>query len=134
MKDGVIAYKIAAHAADLAKGHLGAKERDDAMARARFAFRWEDQFNLALDPETARAFHDETMPAPAAKNAHFCSMCGPRFCSMQITQDLRKEAIPQGLRATRPPSSEPGERASTPRCRPLTRRARPRKPAPERNW
>ena len=92
VKDGVIAYKIAAHAADLAKGHPGAQERDDALSRARFEFRWEDQFNLSLDPETAREFHDETLPAPAAKGAHFCSMCGPHFCSMKITQDVRDYA------------------------------------------
>ena len=97
VKDGVIAYKIAAHAADLAKGHPGAQLRDDALSRARFDFRWEDQFNLALDPETAREFHDESLPAPAAKGAHFCSMCGPQFCSMRITQDLRREAVAQGL-------------------------------------
>ena len=98
VKDGVITYKIAAHAADMAKGHPGATVRDDALSRARFAFRWEDQFNLALDPDTARAFHDETLPAPAAKGAHFCSMCGPQFCSMRITQDLRAEAVSEGLR------------------------------------
>jgi phosphomethylpyrimidine synthase len=97
VKDGVIAYKIAAHAADLAKEHPGANLRDDALSRARFAFRWEDQFNLALDPETAREFHDESLPAPAAKGAHFCSMCGPQFCSMRITQDLRRDAVAQGL-------------------------------------
>jgi phosphomethylpyrimidine synthase len=89
VKDGVIAYKIAAHAADLAKGHPGARDRDDALSKARFEFRWEDQFNLALDPETARAFHDETLPNQAAKSAHFCSMCGPHFCSMKLTQDVR---------------------------------------------
>ena len=92
VKDGVIAYKIAAHAADLAKGHPGAQAWDDELSKARFEFRWEDQFNLSLDPETARAYHDETLPAPAAKGAHFCSMCGPKFCSMKITQDLRKYA------------------------------------------
>ncbi len=97
VKDGIIAYKIAAHAADLAKGHPGAQSRDDALSRARFEFRWEDQFNLSLDPETARAFHDETLPAAGAKLAHFCSMCGPRFCSMQITQELRDYAVAQGL-------------------------------------
>jgi phosphomethylpyrimidine synthase len=97
VKDGVIAYKIAAHAADLAKGHPGAQKRDDALSRARFEFRWEDQFNLSLDPETARAFHDETLPAPAAKGAHFCSMCGPHFCSMKITQDVRDYAAAQGM-------------------------------------
>ncbi|GAB4205865.1 MAG: phosphomethylpyrimidine synthase ThiC [Bacteroidia bacterium] len=89
VKDGVIAYKIAAHAADLAKGHPGAQYRDNALSKARFEFRWEDQFNLSLDPETAKAFHDETLPAEGAKIAHFCSMCGPKFCSMQITQDIR---------------------------------------------
>ena len=89
VKDGVIAYKIAAHAADLAKGHPGAQKRDDALSRARFEFRWQDQFNLSLDPTTARDFHDETLPADAAKNAHFCSMCGPHFCSMKITQEVR---------------------------------------------
>ena len=89
VKDGVIAYKIAAHAADLAKGHPRAREWDDALSKARFEFRWEDQFNLSLDPETAREFHDETLPAAGAKVAHFCSMCGPHFCSMKITQDVR---------------------------------------------
>src|ERR1022692_2754545 len=98
VKDGVIAYKIAAHAADLAKGHPGAQKRDDALSRARFEFRWEDQFNLSLDPETAREFHDETLPAPSAKGAHFCSMCGPHFCSMKITQDVRDYAASQGLK------------------------------------
>src|SRR5450432_2804868 len=97
VKDGVIAYKIAAHAADLAKGHPGAQKRDDALSRARFEFHWDDQFNLSLDPETARAFHDETLPAPAAKGAHFCSMCGPHFCSMKITQDVRDYAASQGI-------------------------------------
>ncbi len=96
VKDGVIAYKIAAHAADLAKGHPRAQLRDDALSRARFEFRWEDQFNLALDPDTARAFHDETLPAAPAKTAHFCSMCGPKFCSMRITGDIR-EAIRAGM-------------------------------------
>ena len=99
VKDGVIAYKIAAHAADLAKGHPGAQRRDDALSRARFEFRWQDQFNLALDPDTAREFHDETLPAPAAKGAHFCSMCGPHFCSMKITQDVRDYAAAQGVAA-----------------------------------
>ncbi|MBS7697542.1 MULTISPECIES: phosphomethylpyrimidine synthase ThiC [unclassified Chelatococcus] len=93
VKTGVITYKIAAHAADLAKGHPAAKLRDDALSRARFEFRWEDQFNLGLDPDTARAFHDETLPKEAHKVAHFCSMCGPKFCSMKITQDLRAEAL-----------------------------------------
>jgi phosphomethylpyrimidine synthase len=96
VKDGVIAYKIAAHAADLAKGHPGAREWDDALSRARFEFRWEDQFNLSLDPETAREFHDETLPAAGAKLAHFCSMCGPHFCSMKITQDVRDYAARVG--------------------------------------
>ncbi len=92
VKDGVIAYKIAAHAADLAKGHPGARLRDDALSKARFEFRWEDQFNLSLDPETARDFHDETLPADGAKLAHFCSMCGPQFCSMKITEEVRRYA------------------------------------------
>jgi phosphomethylpyrimidine synthase len=100
VKDGVIAYKIAAHAADLAKGHPGAQAWDDAISKARFEFRWEDQFNLALDPETARAFHDETLPAEGAKVAHFCSMCGPKFCSMKITQDVRDYAARMGLSET----------------------------------
>ncbi|MGD8860855.1 MAG: phosphomethylpyrimidine synthase ThiC [Myxococcales bacterium] len=89
VKQGVIAYKIAAHAADLAKGHPGAQDRDDALSRARFEFRWQDQFNLSLDPQTAHAYHDETLPADSAKKAHFCSMCGPHFCSMKLTQDVR---------------------------------------------
>ena len=97
VKDGVIAYKIAAHAADLAKGHPGAQMRDNALSRARFEFRWEDQFNLSLDPETAREFHDETLPAQGAKVAHFCSMCGPHFCSMKITQDVRDYAAKVGV-------------------------------------
>ncbi len=92
VKTGVITYRIAAHAADLAKGHPSARLRDDAISRARFEFRWEDQFNLGLDPDTARAFHDETLPKEAHKTAHFCSMCGPKFCSMKITQDIRDEA------------------------------------------
>jgi phosphomethylpyrimidine synthase len=90
VKDGVIAYKIAAHAADLAKGHPGAQERDNALSKARFEFRWEDQFNLSLDPTTARDFHDETLPADGAKSAHFCSMCGPQFCSMKITEEVQQ--------------------------------------------
>ncbi|MFD1143467.1 phosphomethylpyrimidine synthase ThiC [Larkinella insperata] len=97
VKDGVITYKIAAHAADLAKGHPGAQYRDNALSKARFEFRWEDQFNLSLDPDTARSFHDETLPAEGAKIAHFCSMCGPHFCSMKITQDVRAYAEQQGL-------------------------------------
>ena len=92
VKQGMIAYKIAAHAADLAKGHKGAQAWDDALSKARFEFRWKDQFNLALDPETARAYHDETLPAEPAKTAHFCSMCGPKFCSMRISHDLRERA------------------------------------------
>ena len=97
VKDGVIAYKIAAHAADLAKGHPAARLRDDSLSKARFEFRWEDQFNLSLDPPTAREFHDETLPQEGAKLAHFCSMCGPHFCSMKITEDVRKYAAEQGL-------------------------------------
>src|SRR5467141_2348511 len=97
VKDGVIAYKIAAHAADLAKGHPGAQYRDNAISKARFEFRWEDQFNLSLDPETARSFHDETLPMEGAKSAHFCSMCGPHFCSMKITEDVRKYAAERGI-------------------------------------
>lgn len=97
VKDGVITYKLAAHAADLAKGHPGAQYRDNALSKARFEFRWEDQFNLSLDPDTAREFHDETLPADAAKVAHFCSMCGPKFCSMKITQEIR-EATEQGMK------------------------------------
>ena len=89
VKQGIIAYKIAAHAADLAKGHPGAQIRDNALSKARFEFRWEDQFNLSLDPDTARAYHDETLPKQAAKTAHFCSMCGPKFCSMKITQEIK---------------------------------------------
>ena len=97
VKDGVIAYKIAAHAADLAKGHPGAQYRDNAISKARFEFRWNDQFNLSLDPETAAAFHDETLPSEGAKTAHFCSMCGPHFCSMKITEDVRRYAAEKGI-------------------------------------
>jgi phosphomethylpyrimidine synthase len=97
VKDGVIAYKIAAHAADLAKGHPEAQVHDDALSKARFEFRWEDQFNLSLDPETARAYHDETLPAAAAKTAHFCSMCGPHFCSMHLTQQIRETAVQKAI-------------------------------------
>jgi phosphomethylpyrimidine synthase len=97
VKAGVITYKLAAHAADLAKGHPGAQYRDNALSKARFEFRWEDQFNLSLDPVTAREFHDETLPQEGAKSAHFCSMCGPHFCSMKITEDVRKYAAEQGL-------------------------------------
>ena len=96
VKEGVITYKIAAHAADLAKGHPGAQFRDNALSKARFEFRWEDQFNLGLDPERSREFHDETLPADGAKTAHFCSMCGPNFCSMKITEDVRKYAAEKG--------------------------------------
>ena len=97
VKDGVITYKIAAHAADLAKGHPGTQYRDNALSKARFEFRWQDQFNLSLDPDTARSFHDETLPAEGAKIAHFCSMCGPHFCSMKITQEVRRFAQEKGL-------------------------------------
>jgi phosphomethylpyrimidine synthase len=97
VKQGMIAYKIAAHAADLAKGHPGAQAWDDALSKARFEFRWEDQFNLAMDPETARSYHDETLPAQPAKTAHFCSMCGPKFCSMRISQDVRDYAANKGM-------------------------------------
>jgi phosphomethylpyrimidine synthase len=97
VKDGVIAYKIAAHAADIAKGHPGARMLDDALSKARFEFRWEDQFNLSLDPDTAREFHDETLPQEVAKVAHFCSMCGPHFCAMKITQDVRDYAASHGI-------------------------------------
>jgi phosphomethylpyrimidine synthase len=97
VKSGVIAYKIAAHAADLAKGHPGAQAWDDAVSKARFEFRWADQFALSLDPETAIAYHDETLPAEPAKTAHFCSMCGPKFCSMRISQDVRDYAAARGL-------------------------------------
>jgi phosphomethylpyrimidine synthase len=97
VKDGVIAYKIAAHAADLAKGHPQARLRDDALSKARFEFRWRDQFHLSLDPERAMSYHDETLPAEAAKTAHFCSMCGPKFCSMRITQDIRDYAAKHGM-------------------------------------
>ena len=99
VKEGVITYKLAAHAADLAKGHPGAQYRDNALSKARFEFRWEDQFNLGLDPEKAKEFHDETLPAEGAKLAHFCSMCGPHFCSMKITQDVREYAEKQGVQA-----------------------------------
>jgi len=97
VKDGIMAYKVAAHAADLAKGHPGAQLRDNALSKARFEFRWDDQFNLGLDPDKAREFHDETLPQEGAKLAHFCSMCGPHFCSMKITQDVRDYAAHQGV-------------------------------------
>ena len=99
VKDGIIAYKIAAHAADLAKGHPGAQVRDNALSKARFEFRWDDQFNLGFDPDTAKDFHDETLPKDSMKTAHFCSMCGPHFCSMKITQDVREYAQKQGVSA-----------------------------------
>ncbi|NYS42313.1 hypothetical protein F2S88_23410 [Pseudomonas syringae pv. actinidiae] len=99
VKTGIITYKIAAHAADLAKGHPGAQIRDNALSKARFEFRWEDQFNLGLDPDTARSYHDETLPKDSAKVAHFCSMCGPKFCSMKITQEVREYAANQRIEA-----------------------------------
>ncbi len=95
--EGVVTYKLAAHAADLAKGHPNAQKRDDALSKARFEFRWRDQFNLSLDPEKAMSFHDETLPAEGAKTAHFCSMCGPKFCSMKISHDLRQTAKEKGI-------------------------------------
>jgi len=98
VREGIVTYKVAAHAADLAKGHPGAQARDNAMSKARFEFRWEDQFNIALDPEKARSFHDETLPKDSAKVAHFCSMCGPHFCSMKISQDVREYAAEKGLK------------------------------------
>jgi phosphomethylpyrimidine synthase len=97
VREGVVTYKLAAHAADLAKGHPGAQVRDNALSKARFEFRWADQFNLSLDPERALQFHDETLPAEGAKVAHFCSMCGPKFCSMEITQQVRDYAAKLGL-------------------------------------
>jgi phosphomethylpyrimidine synthase len=122
VKDGIIAYKIAAHAADLAKGHPGAQARDNALSKARFEFRWDDQFNLGLDPDTAREFHDETLPQQGAKLAHFCSMCGPHFCSMKITQDVRdyaakigvseQEALERAWRSSRWNSSKPAARST----------------------
>ena len=97
VREGVITYKLAAHAADLAKGHPAAQERDNAVSKARFEFRWEDQFNLSLDPDKAREFHDETLPQDGAKTAHFCSMCGPTFCSMKISDEVREYAEKNGL-------------------------------------
>ena len=97
VKVGIITYKIAAHVADVAKGHPGVRARDDALSKARFEFRWMDQFNLSLDPDTARNFHDATLPAEGAKVAHFCSMCGPKFCSMKITQEVREYAKAKGV-------------------------------------
>jgi phosphomethylpyrimidine synthase len=99
VREGVVTYKLAAHAADLAKGHPGAQYRDDALSKARFEFRWEDQFNLSLDPDKAKEFHDQTLPAEGAKIAHFCSMCGPKFCSMKITQEVRDYAAAKGIGA-----------------------------------
>ncbi len=112
VKQGMIAYKIAAHAADLAKGHLGAQVWDDALSKARFEFRWEDQFNLAMDPDTARSYHDQTLPAEPAKTAHFCSMCGPKFCSMRISQDVREYAAARGLSETNALAEGMAEKAS----------------------
>jgi phosphomethylpyrimidine synthase len=106
VKVGVVTYKLAAHAADLAKGHPAARLHDDALSRARFEFRWRDQFNLSLDPDTAEAFHDQTLPAEGAKTAHFCSMCGPKFCSMKISQEVREFA-----RLDPPPSAGEGDSA-----------------------
>jgi len=115
VKTGVITYKLAAHAADLAKGHPSARLRDDAVSRARFEFRWEDQFNLSLDPDTARLFHDETLPKEAHKVAHFCSMCGPKFCSMKISHDIRDEVARQeGLAAQGEAFNEAGGRIYLP--------------------
>jgi phosphomethylpyrimidine synthase len=111
VKDGIIAYKIAAHAADLAKGHPGAQIRDNALSKARFEFRWDDQFNLGLDPDTAREFHDETLPKEAHKLAHFCSMCGPKFCSMKITQDVRDYAATHGVAPEQAPAVGMEEKA-----------------------
>jgi len=113
VKTGVITYKIAAHAADLAKGHPGAQQRDDALSKARFEFRWEDQFNLSLDPDTAKSFHDETLPKESAKVAHFCSMCGPKFCSMKITQDVRDYAAEHGIDAMKAIEEGMYEQAAT---------------------
>jgi phosphomethylpyrimidine synthase len=111
VKDGIIAYKIAAHAADLAKGHPGAQIRDNALSKARFEFRWADQFNLGLDPDTAKDFHDETLPKDSMKTAHFCSMCGPHFCSMKITQDVRDYAEKTGVSAEQALSAGMQEKA-----------------------
>ncbi|MDQ7057956.1 MAG: phosphomethylpyrimidine synthase ThiC [Ghiorsea sp.] len=113
VKIGVITYKISAHAADLAKGHPGAQQRDDALSKARFEFRWEDQFNLSLDPDTAKSFHDETLPKESAKVAHFCSMCGPKFCSMKITQDVRDYAAEHGIDAMKAIEAGMYEQAET---------------------
>jgi phosphomethylpyrimidine synthase len=112
VKVGVVTYKLAAHAADLAKGHPAARVHDDALSRARFEFRWRDQFNLSLDPDTAEAFHDQTLPAEGAKTAHFCSMCGPKFCSMKITQEVREFARLQ--EQSSPSSLGEGDRSAQP--------------------
>jgi phosphomethylpyrimidine synthase len=112
VKVGVVTYKLAAHAADLAKGHPAARVHDDALSRARFEFRWRDQFNLSLDPDTAEAFHDQTLPAEGAKTAHFCSMCGPKFCSMKITQEVREFARLQ--EQSSPSSLGEGDRSPQP--------------------
>ncbi len=112
VKEGVITYKIAAHAADLAKGHPGAQARDNALSKARFEFRWEDQFNLSLDPDTAREYHDETLPKESAKVAHFCSMCGPKFCSMEITQQIRDYAASKGLQTNLAPEAGMQEKSA----------------------
>jgi phosphomethylpyrimidine synthase len=123
VKDGVIAYKIAAHASDLAKGHPAAQLRDDALSRARFDFRWKDQFNLSLDPDTALKYHDETLPKEAHKVAHFCSMCGPKFCSMKITQDVRDYAATLGEneKAALFPHPEEGARSPHPEERSVSK-------------
>jgi len=112
VKQGMIAYKIAAHAADVAKGHPGAQAWDDALSKARFEFRWEDQFNLSMDPDTARTYHDETLPAAPAKTAHFCSMCGPKFCSMRISQDVREYAASRKMPVTAAVSEGMAEKAA----------------------
>jgi phosphomethylpyrimidine synthase len=109
VKVGVVTYKLAAHAADLAKGHPAAKAHDDTLSKARFEFRWRDQFNLSLDPETAEQYHDQTLPAEGAKTAHFCSMCGPKFCSMKITQEVREFARLQDAGLLNSPSPLEGE-------------------------
>ena len=124
VKAGVIAYKIAAHAADLAKGHPRAQAWDDALSKARFEFRWQDQFNLALDPVTARAYHDETLPADGAKVAHFCSMCGPKFCSMEITQQVREYAAEKGLETREAVEAGMREKSASSAARFTSRRQR----------
>ena len=113
VRAGIIAYKIAAHAADLAKGHPTAQQWDDALSKARFEFRWQDQFELSLDPDTARAYHDATLPAEPAKTAHFCSMCGPKFCSMRITHDIR-DAYEKGMAAKSQEFADHGNRVYLP--------------------